>query len=98
MATYLDRSLKSFIFVKSIRHRVNLLQSATEGIMLVFRGKKIPPLQSQIEECQMDEPLLPPSHKCSKVDPLLSFRRGGRAVSINKCTDWNETNLKMELR
>ena len=97
IATYLDPTLKSFIFVKSKRNRVNLLQSAREGIMLVFREKLIPPLQFQIEESQMDEPLLPPSPKFLKVDPLLSFRRGGTAVSINKCTDWNETNLKTEL-
>ena len=97
IATYLDPTLKSFIFVKSKRDRVNLLQSAREGIMLVCREKQIPPLQIQIEESQMDEPILPSSPKCLKVDPLLSFRRGGTAVSINKCTDWNETNLKTEL-
>ena len=83
IATYLDPTLNSFIFVKSKRDRVNLLQ--------------IPPLQFQIEESQMDEPLLPPSPKCLKLYPLLSFRRGGTALSINKCTDWNETNLKTEL-
>ena len=83
--------------MKNKRDRVNLLRSAREGIMLVFKEKQIPPLQFQIQESQMNEPLLPPPPKCSKVDPLLSFSWGGTAVSINNCTDWNETNLKTEL-
>ena len=82
--------------MKSKRDRFYLLQSAREGILLVFK-EKIPPPQFQIDESQMDQPLLPPSPKCLKVDPLLSFCRGGTAVSINNCTDWNETNFNTEL-
>ena len=92
IATYLVPTLKSFLFVKSKRDRVNFLQGTREGIMLAFKDKLIPPPQFQIEESQIDEPLLPPSPKCVKVDPLLCFRSCSTTVSTNNCTNWNEKN------
>ena len=50
IATYLYPTLKSFIFVKSKRNRVNLLQSAREGIMLVFRENKFLPYNSKLRK------------------------------------------------
>ena len=94
----IPRSYTKIISIcESKRDRVNFLQSAREGIMLAFKDKLIPPPQFQIEESQIDEPLLPPSPKCIKVDPILCFRSGSTTVSTNNCTNWNAKSLRTEL-
>ena len=65
--------------------------------MFAFKDKLIPPPQFQIEENQIDEPLLPPPPKCVKVDPLLCSRSGRTTFSTNNCTNWDERNLRTEL-
>ncbi|KAI6657847.1 hypothetical protein LOD99_589 [Oopsacas minuta] len=97
IATYLDPTLKSFLFVKNKQDRIIFLKTAREGITLAFKEKLIPPPQFQIQENQVDESLLPSAPKCNRLDPLLCFRNCSATVSTNNYTNWNEENLRSEL-
>ena len=83
--------------MKNKQDRVNILKTAREGIILAFKEKLIPPPQFQIEQREVDEPLLPPAPKSVRLDPLLCFRNCRTTVSINNYTNWNEENLRSEL-
>ncbi|KAI6655613.1 Zinc finger BED domain-containing protein 1-like [Oopsacas minuta] len=93
----LKRIMTEELVQKNKQDRIIFIKTAREGIILAFKEKLIPPPQFQIQENQVDEPLLPSAPKSNRLDPLLCFRNFSTTVSTNNYTNWNEENLRSEL-